>query len=184
MDLEWHGSNTNTMKKILNITTALLVTVLFSQSVTAQDAGDYKNAFGIRAGGTSGLTYKHKFSGGHGMEFILGDFHGLNSFTALYEKHNSTKAAGLSWYVGGGAHFSAQRRKTYYVVYEGKDRYYYKAYSTYSPAFGIDGVLGLEYKFEKVPLAFSLDIKPNVELNRYGDAFMYLDPGLGIKVAF
>ena len=49
--------------------------------------------------------------------------------------------------------------------------------------FGINGIVGLEYKVASIPLAFSLDYKPN--LNVIGKTgFHAADFGLGIKVTF
>ena len=50
-------------------------------------------------------------------------------------------------------------------------------------AFGIDGVIGLEYKIPSIPLAFSLDYKPNLNLIEK-TKFHALDFGLGVKVTF
>ena len=49
--------------------------------------------------------------------------------------------------------------------------------------FGVNGIIGLEYKIRELPLAFSLDYKPN--LNVIGKTgFHAADFGLGIRVAF
>ena len=49
--------------------------------------------------------------------------------------------------------------------------------------FGVNGIIGLEYKIREFPLAFSLDYKPN--LNVIGKTgFHAADFGLGIRVAF
>jgi len=54
---------------------------LISSTLTAQEYAstlktdrNYKNAIGIRLGGTSGLTYNHKFTERNSIKFILGGF--------------------------------------------------------------------------------------------------------------
>lgn len=143
-------------------------------------SGAYKNAFGLRGGGTSGLTFKHRFSENHALELILDTRPGI---TGLYEKYNSTGTAGLSWYFGGGAHFATYRQRDYFVIYR-NDRYYYYHTYRYGPVAGIDLIAGLEYKIPAAPVAFSLDVKPNIETDGGDYLFMSLDPGLGIKIAF
>ncbi len=170
-----------TIKKIAAV--SFLLALLAASAIRAQNSSDYSNAFGIRFGGTSGLTYKHHFGGGNAMELIVLTSPGL---TALYEKHNATNASGLNWYVGGGAHVRMMKYRNYFVMYRNdKDQYYYytKEYY-YGPAFGLDVIAGLEYKVSSVPLAFSCDIKPNIEFWGNDRVYMYIDPSIGIKVAF
>jgi hypothetical protein len=156
-----------------------LVAIVALITTSALNAQSYTNAVGLRAGGTTGLTYKHRFGESNALEVILQFNPGV---TALYEKYYPTKTNGLEWYIGAGAHFSQYRAVKYYTVYRG-DRYYYKT-QYYGAAFGIDAIAGLEYKIPDVPLSFSLDVKPNVEFSGNDNVFMYLDPGLGIKLAF
>jgi hypothetical protein len=166
-----------TIKKIAAV--SFLLMLLVASAIDAQS--DYKNAFGIRVGGTSGLTYKHQFGGGNAMEIIVLASPGL---AGLYEKHMGTKAEGLSWYAGGGAHIRMKKARNYFVVYRNENYYYYSKEYYYGPAFGIDGIVGLEYKVSGVPLAFSADLKPNIEFWGDDHIYMYLDPSVGIKVAF
>ena len=62
------------------------------------------------------------------------------------------------------------------------DRYYH--YHQGGIGLGIDGVIGLEYKIPTIPIAISIDVKPFLEVNTSGGAWLSLDPGLGIKIAF
>lgn len=146
---------------------------------------NYRNAFGIRIGQTSGFTYKHKFEGDHAVEVILGTYPYALSLTALYEKYMSTGARGLQWYFGGGGHIGAPLSGNYgYYVYNENGRYYYYRTSWYGPAVGIDGIIGIEYKIPKAPVAFSFDLKPNFEFVQNRGVYGNMDPGLGIKLAF
>ena len=51
-------------------------------------------------------------------------------------------------------------------------------------AFGIDGVLGLEYKAREIPFIFSFGIKPFIEIDTDGRFYGAPDPGFGIKYVF
>jgi len=143
----------------------------------------YRNAFGLRAGQTSGLTYKHKFVSNNAVEVILGASPFAFSLTGLYEMYMPTGARGLQWYFGGGAHIGNQYNSgRYYDPY--RDRYYYYHDYPNGPAIGVDGMIGIEYKIPRAPFAFSFDLKPNLEAAPGTPVYGSIDPGLGIKVAF
>ena len=152
-------------------------------NTTSYDDPTYRNAFGLRAGQTSGLTYKHKFISNNAVEFIVGASPFAFSLTGLYEKYLPTGARGLNWYFGGGAHLASYYNYgRYYDNY--RERYYYYRNYTNGPAFGIDGIVGIEYKTPRAPFAFSFDLKPNIEAAPGTPIYGAIDPGLGIKVAF
>lgn len=184
------------MKKIISRTLVLgLVSLaLLTAKVNAQESvpltksttnAYYKNAIGLRAGETSGLTYKHRTQKGDAVEIILGTFPYAFSLTGLYEKYMPTGLNGLQWYFGGGGHVTSQLINTYgYYVYNEKGRYYYYRTYSYGPAVGIDGIIGIEYKIPRAPFAFSFDLKPNLEVVPGSAVYSSLDPGLGVKVTF
>jgi hypothetical protein len=146
--------------------------------------GGYRTAIGIRAGETSGLTFKRFVSPNMAVEGIIGFFPNAIGITGLYEGYVATDVEGLNWYYGGGAHVTAgtgATNRTYYSPRTG--RYEVYRYRDYGVGLGIDGIAGIEYKIPRAPFAFSLDVKPYIEVNS-GDVYLALDPGLGIKVAF
>jgi len=172
---------------VLGLLTFTLSTTYGQQTnkTVNDNGGDYKNAFGIRVGQTSGFTYKHKFENDNAFEAILGTYPYAFSLTALYEKYMATGARGLNWYVGGGGHLGAPVSGNYgYYVYNESGRYYYYRTGAFGPAIGIDGIIGIEYKIPKAPVAFSFDLKPNFEYVRARGVYGSMDPGLGIKLAF
>jgi hypothetical protein len=142
---------------------------------------NYRNAIGIRAGGTSGLTFKHFINSSDAIEGILGLWPNALGITGLYERHVSTKVDGLKFYYGGGAHFTAETDHYYYR--RNDDGYVYR-YGHDGIGIGIDGILGIEYKIPVIPFAISLDLKPFLEVSNYGHVYSGIDPSLGIKVAF
>ncbi len=163
------------MKKLIIcfIISLLPVYPLLSQSLT----GTYKAAVGLRAGETSGLTFKFNSGSSSNVEIIAGIWSDWISLTGLYEKRaGAFNVSGLNWYYGGGGH-AGFATGTYYQGGRLHNRG-----SDFSV--GIDGVVGMEYKIPPIPIAISVDIKPLMEVYRNGDIFFGLDPGLGVKFTF
>src|SRR3546814_5641240 len=84
------------------------------------------------------------------MDLILNirdhDHHDHFYLVGLYEVHNPIpNAGGLNWYYGGGAH-------VFFV-----DHDHDGPNDDVDGGFGIDGVLGLDYKFNGAPINLSLD---------------------------
>ena len=164
-------------------------TLLSQQIIWAQasniesDDNDYATAIGLRAGETSGMTFKQFVTDENAFEAIIGVWPYALGVTALYEKHKPAfDTEGMKWYYGAGGHATFGTNRIYYV-YRNGDRYYYK-YSSGRAGFGLDAILGLEYKIKSIPFAMSLDVKPFMELDNNGIFYLSVDPGLGIKIAF
>lgn len=160
------------MKKIVALLSLLaLLTVSRTQ---AQSLGsDYRTAIGVKFW-PGALTIKHFIKDDAALEGLFNFWdHGFR-FTGLYEFHGDINSApGLKWYVGPGAHFGV-----YNSGYWRNDHYYDDG----AASFGVDGVLGLEYKINSAPIALSLDVQPYLELlhHPYFNAW----GGLGIKFTF
>ncbi len=144
------------MKKIF-----LLATVaIFSVSVAnAQSMGsDYKNALGFKIY-PGAISYKHFFS--------------AKNATGLYEIHSPINSVeGLQWYIGPGAHVGFFNTR-YKNAFPGATGAY----------FGVDGVLGLDYKINKAPINLSIDWQPSYT---FGD-YVGFDGGwggLGVRYTF
>lgn len=139
----------------------ILVIAAFSQG----KAQNYNWAIGVRGGVTaSGITVRHNFDPSNSIEAIIDFAQGFNLY-ALYERNIPVIEEGFNFYYGAGANIGAW------------DHHHSEF------AFGIDGVIGLEYKLPTIPLAFSLDYKPNLNLIEK-TKFHALDFGLGVKVTF
>jgi hypothetical protein len=185
------------MKKISTLALLLITAALYTTRGMAQSKNktgtegnsvekkyDYKNALGIRAGGTSGITYKHFLNTGNAVEGILGIWQNAIGITGLYEKHQGLGLEGLKFYYGAGAHFTAETGSYYYTTHRNAEKPYRYRYGRDGFGVGIDGIVGLDYKIGIVPLAFSLDLKPYLEISNYGTIYTAIDPSLGIKIAF
>jgi hypothetical protein len=140
------------MKKVLF---ALILTAILT---TASKAQDYRNGIGLRAGFPYGITLKHFLSETNAVEGILASRWGGFVITGLYEnEHWTGEYPGLNWFWGFGAHvgfWNTGANPRVNGTYAG-------------PVIGADGILGLEYTFDEIPLNLSLDILPTVNLIGY-----------------
>jgi hypothetical protein len=138
------------MKRTIIIVLFLLIT---SQFISAQD---YKTSLGLRAGYPYwGLTIKHFLSENHAIEGIMASNYGGLVITGLYEnEHWTGQYPALNWYWGFGAHVGFWDA--------GANKYVESTYT--GSVIGIDGVLGLEYTFDEIPLNLAFDIQPTVNL--------------------
>lgn len=109
-------------------------------------AQDYNTGVGLRLGYYNGLTVKHFISPKSAVEGLLIFRWAGVAVTGLYEVHNQAfDVERLKWYFGGGAHVG----------------FFGIGYGGGSGTFvGIDGIIGIEYKFEEVPINLGLDWKP------------------------
>lgn len=139
----------------------------------------YKTAVGIRLGSPEGLSFKVGLKQNTALEGIIGLHPYGMSVTSLYEKYQASGIKKVQLFYGAGAHIGWNTYRNYYYR---KDRAYF-AYGNES-FIGVDGVIGLEYKFDQVPFAISFDLKPALNFYQYSGAGLYLDPGLGLKAAF
>ena len=158
------------MKKLLF--TLVAIATLTTMSITNAKAQDYKNAIGGRFGSANGISFKTGLNKNAMLE-LIGNFRSKNSvnhvqITGLYEVYNPINgAAGLNWFYGGGATVGSVKVKGY----DG-DLY-----------LGLNGVLGLDYKFKGAPINLSLDWIPTLLLTPDTD-FYSGDIGLGVRFTF
>ena len=148
----------------------LMIVAVLMVSALAVNAQDYNWAIGVRGGWNNyGLTVK-KGMGGTALDFTgnwsLGSNYTALNLQGLYEWQQNL-SGGLDWYSGVGAHVG---------MWSVKD-------ANSSLWLGIDGVIGLEYKFPELPIAISLDYRPALNIlpsvsGGYGDV------GLGLKFCF
>jgi hypothetical protein len=157
------------MRKLFTILGCIALFALTTTNVKAQN---YKNAIGGRFGSYNGVSFKTGLNKGAMLE-LIGNFRssgGVNyvQLTGLYEVYNPIKGAeGLNWYYGGGASVGSMKVK-------GFDGDVY---------LGLNGVLGLDYKFQGAPINLSLDWIPTLRLTPDTD-FYSGDVGLGVRFTF
>lgn len=124
------------------------IVILLSGIASAQN---YKESIGLRLGTSIGASYKTYLSESKALEAILDldifekDLMKIN-VTGLYEFVFESNIDGLNFYVGPG--ISAG-------LYLGDAN---------GLLLAINGVAGVEYKFEGIPLSISLDWNPKVQI--------------------
>jgi hypothetical protein len=145
------------MKKIGIISAlSLLITV-------STHAQDYKMGLGVRLSSNApivnhSISFKYFVGRKTAVETLLSLTDPI-AIGVLIEQHQPLKTVGFSYFYGGGA----------FVGFD-------------SPApFGLQGVLGLDYKFQGVPFNLSLDWKPEINL---GPEFSFEPAALGISARF
>jgi hypothetical protein len=144
--------NIKEMKKVF-----LTLTFVFTLIITS-NAQDYKTSLGIRGGLPVGITVKHFLSEANAIEGILATRWGGFVLTGLYEFERWTgEYPSLNWYFGFGAHLGTWS--------QGYNPRLDESYS--GLVIGVDGVIGIEYTFDELPLNLSLDILPSVNLIGY-----------------
>lgn len=136
------------------------ILILFVMLLSLGAFSQYKSAIGLRGGIAQGLTFKTFVGGSSGFDFILGNhYRGLN-FTVLYEihSHNFLDVDNLSLFYGFGGHIGFYNVSTWpgtWGTYES------------GPVIGVDGVVGIEYTFDEIPINLSLDIVPSINITPY-----------------
>jgi hypothetical protein len=165
------------MKKL----TLLLLTIGFiglaQQETKAQALGsNYQNAIGGRFGVANGITFKHFMNDKNALDFILNFRARKNHYSSfrlvgLYEIHAPiTNATGLQWYYGIGGGIGSYTYKD--NSHRDSDVY-----------LSVDGVLGLDYKFNGAPINIALDWKPSFDISP-SQGLDFEGVGLSIRFAF
>lgn len=165
------------MRKILTV----FFTFLFLQA----HAQNYKTGIGVRLGGlTSGLTVRGFVNENSAIEGIAGFGHKSFLLTGLYEKFKPiNNAAGLQWFYGGGVHLGFFRYGGSYYYYKNRGTHiYYSEEGGSQAVFGLDFIIGLDYKFNNAPLNIGLDLKPMVDF--FDGAQLYFDGALSFRFVF
>lgn len=165
-----------------------LISMFFLTTVSAQksrsfNSSSYTTALGIKLfpepnGGAGAVTFKHFLHEGAAVEALGYFWQRGGRLTGLYEFHWDIQGAqGLKWFVGPGVHIAFYNDKNYRY----DDRRYGGRYTTA----GLDGIIGLDYKFNKIPLNLSIDWQPSFEFgneryNGFGGEFA----GVAVRYTF
>ena len=142
---------------------------------TETKAQTYKNALGVRLGSFNGLNFKTFLNSDRALDFNLA-FRSNNRFkrfifTGLYEIHDPiNNAPGLQWYYGFGGSIGG------YNYDDDRD-------GDGDVFLSVDGVLGLDYKFNGAPINLALDFRPRLEVTPNTDIDAG-DVGLAIRFTF
>jgi hypothetical protein len=145
---------------------------------------NYTRCAGLRGGNAPGLTYRQYIDDESAFEAIISYARGGLRLTALkqYNRPAFYKISdNLNFIYGYGAHVG--------LYYTNKYKIFYKSYRLdnwrYSPVFGLDGYLGLEYEFREFPFVIGIDIKPFFEFSTSRFFYIFLDDtALSLKFRF
>jgi hypothetical protein len=178
------GAKRTDMKRWM-MAAAIIAAMGFAQGTNAQSMGSsYKTALGVKFW-PGAVTVKHFVKNNRALEG-LGYFweHGFR-FTGLYEFHGDINGApGLKWYAGPGFHAGVYNENWHRHHHNGnhdhdeEDNHFEEG----SGSFGLDGVIGLDYKFKGAPINMSLDLQPYIEFIDH--PYMGLWGGLAVRFTF
>lgn len=159
------------MRKFFLLSIILCAFLVSEGQSRSTNSSSYNTALGVKFY-PGAITFKHFFNGSNNAGELVGYFWNRGfRVTGLYEIHGNIEgASGLKWYIGPGAHIG---------FYD----YYHRGYHVDGTYFGVDGVLGLDYKFNGAPINMSLDWQPSFE---FGDNVGFYGGwgGLAIRYTF
>ena len=151
----------------------IAIAILIIVSIPAAHAqAPYNRAIGVKFPGGFSITYKKFVSDRHNFEAQFTSWKEGFRAAGLYEINffSFDKVPELSWFVGPGAHIGFWK-----AAYE-------KTYDS-QVDIGIDGIIGLDYKFKNVPINVSVDWEPAVTL--VGSAgFTPVFGGIAVRYTF
>ena len=173
------------MKIILKIFTAIIFVLMIYPSVAQENL---KQA-GFRFGNTTGFTGRIITEDNFAFEGIFGFRNGGVQLYGLFESRRPlvlNRVDNMFLYFGGGAHIGFVRWNEYDQYYDPYHNYYDDNYDWHiGPAFGIDGIIGMEYVFNSAPISLAVDFKPFFEV--YGPFLMrvnFWDFGFHVRYNF
>ena len=140
------------MKKLVLIT--IFMAGIFTVANAQSMGSSYKTALGVKFS-PGAISLKSFTQTNRALEGLGYFWDNGFRFTGLYEIHGDFNGApGLKWYVGPGAHIGFYNEKWKKAHRNEKS----------NVAFGVDGVLGLDYKINGAPINLSLDWQPSFNL--------------------
>jgi hypothetical protein len=145
---------------------------------------NYTRNAGLRIGNATGLTYRQYIDKESAFEAIINYTKGGLRLTALKQYYRPAFyeiSDNLNFIYGYGAHVGVYYTNKYKILNKS-----YKLYEwRYSPVFGLDGYLGLEYEFREFPFVIGIDIKPFFEFSTSRFFYIFLDDtALSLKFKF
>jgi hypothetical protein len=155
------------MKKVIVASLCLLLAGISYGQSKSSSGSSYRTALGVKVWDGGGISFKHFIQDKAALELIGYFWNQGTRITGLYEIHGPINGAtGLQWYIGPGAHIG------FYNTKYGDGAF-----------IGVDGVIGLDYKFRGAPINISLDWQPSFE---FGDnrGFASSWGGLGVRYTF
>ncbi len=147
------------------------VSLITSKSFSQATGPNYNTAIGFRFA-PGGVTVKHFVKSNAALEGIGYFWKDAFRATGLYEWHQQLgNVQGLKWFAGIGAHIDFLNNE------------YKQEKNSGGAAAGMDGIIGLDYKFTGAPINLSLDWQPSVTF--IGESYSNSSwAGLSFRFAF
>ncbi len=168
----------------------LLLLALMSSFHFTIEAQTYEHSAGVRLGNTAGLTYKKFLIDEQAIEILLSGRNEGLQVTVSYLTHKPLEFSfNSNFYVfyGVGAHIGLEHfnnlNKSIVPDGNGLNTFVFDNRNYFT--MGIDGTVGIEYRWLSVPITISFDIKPY--FNYIGMRFTrtkFWDAGLSFKYIF
>jgi hypothetical protein len=150
------------------------IAIFFFCTLNLAQAQDYRTGAGARLGTPFGVSLKHFIGEQSALEGIAAIRFGGINLTGLYQYHFDIDAVErLRWYVGGGAHLGFYN----HILYGNFSQ------TGVTSVIGIDGIIGIEYAFEDIPIVAALDWKPAFDIVG-GPLFIPTEVAITIRYTF
>lgn len=168
------------MSKILTMKIVLTISILaFYMDCMGQN---FTKSIGIRGGYTSGFAYRQYIAGDGALRFMAGVSDNGLLLTGLKEQFHpylQQYSGNLHFYTGYGMHAGYRYTNHFTVFYK---EIFYREHK-FNPVLGVDGLVGVEYRLEVIPLVIGVELKPFLEYSIH--EFFRLNPGdFGIIVMY
>lgn len=136
----------------------ILLGILICSGLISITAQEYNTGIGLRGGISNGITVKHFISENTAIEGILDTRWKGFILTGLYEFENPAfNTIGLSWYYGFGGHIGSWAENN-----NNPPSWWENNHEGGYVIIGADGIIGIEYTFDMIPINVSLDWKPGI----------------------
>ena len=156
---------------------SILLLPLFLFLFSNLNAQNYQSAVGVRLGSPLSISYKQFINDSHALEAYVGtrgySWYRWTNISAAYQIHKDLSLEGLEglqYYYGLGG-------SVYFWSWD--DALFEDSYT--ATTFGVQGYIGMDYKFANLPLNITLDWVPTYFVNGYGSGFGAGFGSLGIR---
>ncbi len=141
----------------------LTIILLLALSATAFSQY-YPKEVGLRGGYSSGITFRVNLDEELSYEAQLSYRNQGAIFTIFRLKHQEIamdKSGNWDFIYGMGAHTGFYFTDSYRIFFE---EIYYNQ-NLFTPVFGVDGYIGVDYILEYLPISFGVSFQPHMEIS-------------------
>ena len=149
------------------------IIIIFLTLITPLKAQLYERSVGIRLGRTNGIFFDIQNEDLSSYRFMLNWRDGGRQLTVMkfFHRYKMDKLpASLSLYYGYGIHAGSSTWDQY--KQDTEHGYYWEEMT--APVIGIDGLIGISYDLERIPVSLTCEIKPFLDF--WGKNIIYSTP--------